>query len=92
MSVLDPEYYGGTTSFSREGSHISRFHCSHAPSPRDEILDVGASDATDDGANVLECNYQYQEKSQHADWAQVAMENLILMTRIKAMAACFADR
>ena len=32
------------------------------PNLRDEILDVGASDAIDDGGNLLDRKYQYQEK------------------------------
>ena len=51
MSVVDPENYMAVPSRSLAEQLL-----------RDEILDVGASDAIDDGGNLLDRKYQYQEK------------------------------
>ena len=70
MSILDQEYYTEVPSHSlaeqlliAARDRIFRDFISRMrPSPRDEILDIGVSDVINDGANVLERNYQHQER------------------------------
>jgi hypothetical protein len=70
LSVVDPENYMAVPSRSlaeqlllAARDRIFRdFIACMRPNLRDEILDVGASDAIDDGGNLLDRKYQYQEK------------------------------